>query len=171
MHVITMTDIAPSFSCRYHLSLEEAKEGFALATFGKKKFARYITPLISIAIIIWGITLGMTGVGKFYVVLGASFLVLQLVLRFIFLPKMFSRQYTKYKFGEMEQGIDLYQNHGVLIAAGRQQNFNYSDVAKFMVGKVSYLIELKDKTVVILSKDAVAKTGEQAFFESAFHQR
>lgn len=169
--MITMTDTAPSFSCRYHLSLEEAKEGFALATFGKKKFARFITPLISIAIIIWGLSLGVTGVGKFYVILGATFLLLQLILRFIFLPKMFARQYSKYKFGEMEQGIDLYQNRGVLFAAGREQNFNYDDVMKFMIGKESYLIELKDKTVVILSKEAVEKTGQQDFFESVFHKR
>lgn len=166
-----MTDIVPSFSCRYHLSLEEAKEGFALATFGKKKFARFVTPLISIAIIIWGLSLGVTGVGKFYVILGVTFLILQLVLRFIFLPKMFARQYTKYKFGEMEQGIDLYQNHGVLIAADRQQNFNYSDVVKFVIGKVSYMLELKDRTVIIVSKSSVVQTGQQALFESVFKQR
>ncbi|OUY06515.1 hypothetical protein [Acinetobacter populi] len=166
-----MTDIVPSFSCRYHLSLEEAKEGFALATFGKKKIARFVTPLISIAIIIWGLSLGVTGVGKFYVILGVTFLILQLVLRFIFLPKMFARQYTKYKFGEMEQGIDLYQNHGVLIAADRQQNFNYSDVVKFVIGKVSYMLELKDRTVIIVSKSSVVQTGQQALFESVFKQR
>ncbi|MCH4247955.1 MAG: hypothetical protein LKF82_08985 [Acinetobacter populi] len=166
-----MTDIVPSFSCRYHLSLDEAKEGFALATFGKKKFARFVTPLISIAIIIWGLSLGVTGVGKFYVILGVTFLILQLVLRFIFLPKMFARQYTKYKFGEMEQGIDLYQNHGVLIAADRQQNFNYSDVVKFVIGKVSYMLELKDRTVIIVSKSSVMQTGQQALFESVFKQR
>lgn len=165
-----MTDIVPSFSCRYHLSLDEAKEGFALATFGKKKFTRFVTPLISIAIIIWGLSLGVTGVGKFYVILGVTFLILQLVLRFIFLPKMFARQYTKYKFGEMEQGIDLYQNHGVLIAADRQQNFNYSDVVKFVIGKVSYMLELKDRTVIIVSKSSVVQTGQQALFESVFKQ-
>lgn len=166
-----MTDSVPSFSCRYCLTLEESKEGFALATFGKKKFTRFITPLISIAIIIWGISLGMDGVGRFYVVLGVTFLLLQIFLRFVFLPKMFERQYKRYKFGEVQQGIDLYQNYGVLIAAGREQKFNYADVLKFVSGQLSYMIELKDKTVIILSRAGIEKTGQQAFFESVFRHR
>lgn len=67
-----MTEQA-SFSCRYHLTLEESKEGFALATFGKKKFTRYLTPLLSVGIIIWGFYLGWQGIGQVYIILGFSF--------------------------------------------------------------------------------------------------
>lgn len=166
-----MTESVPSFSCRYYLTLPESQEGFALATFGKRRFTRYVSPVISIAIILWGISLGLEGIGKVYIMIGGTFLLLHLLMRFVFLPKMFERQYTRYKFGEVEQGIDLYQNYGVLMAAEREQKFNYADVVKFVVGKVSYMIELKDKTVIILSKSAVVNTGQQAFFESIFQKR
>ncbi len=49
-----MSETQPALSLRYTLNLEESQDGFALATFGKKQFTRFITPLISIGIIIWG---------------------------------------------------------------------------------------------------------------------
>ena len=168
---IVMTESTPSFSCRYSLTLSEAQEGFALATFGKKKLTRFISPMISFAIIIWGVSLGLAGVGKIYVMIGATFLLLHLLMRFFFLPRMFKRQYLRHKFGEVEQGIDLYQSYGVLMAAGREQNFNYTDVVKFIAGRVSYMLELQDKTVIILSKAAIEHTGQRAFFESIFQKR
>ncbi|KAA8731721.1 hypothetical protein F4V57_12080 [Acinetobacter qingfengensis] len=163
-----MTDANPSFSCRYFLTLDEAKEGFALATFGKKRFTQYITPILSILIIIWGLSLGLSGVGKFYVILGATFLILQLLLRFVLLPKLFTRQYQRYKFGETEQGIDLYQQHAVILVAGNEQIIQYTEIAKFAEAKQAYLIELKNKTVIIISKKAVEVTGQKDFFESVF---
>lgn len=166
-----MTESTATISCRYYLTLPEAQEGFALATFGKKKVTRFISPVISIVIILWGISLGMTGIGKVYVMIGVSFLLLHLLMRFVFLPRMFKRQYEQHRFGEVEQGIDLYQGYAVLFAAGREQQFNYADIAKFVVGKVSYMLELKDKTVIILSKDAVIKTGQQSLFESTLQAR
>lgn len=166
-----MTDLLPIFTCRYYLTLEEAKEGFALATFGKQKFTRFITPIISIAIIAWGLSMGMAGVGKYYVVLGSVFLLLQIALRFLLLPRLFERQYTRYKFGDTEQGITLYQDYGVLLANAREQKFNYSDVNKFSKGQKSYMLELRDSTVIIVSKQAVEKTGQMDFFESVFSKR
>ena len=164
-----MTEQA-SFSCRYHLTLEESKEGFALATFGKKKFTRYLTPLLSVGIIIWGFYLGWQSIGQVYIILGFSFLLLQLLMRFVILPKLFSRQYERYQYGQVEQGIDLYQDSAVLIAADRQHRFAYSDVVRLIKGKISYVIELKDKTVIILSKSAIEATGKQDVFESAFRK-
>ncbi len=53
-----MSDTQPALSLRYILNLEESQDGFALATFGKKQFTRFITPLMSVAIIAWGFYLG-----------------------------------------------------------------------------------------------------------------
>ena len=50
-----MSELKPALSLRYFLNLEESQDGFALATFGKKQFTRFITPLISVGIIAWGI--------------------------------------------------------------------------------------------------------------------
>ena len=52
------------------MNLEESQDGFSLVTFGKKQFTRFLTPAISIAIIIWGFYLGLSGVGRYYVGLG-----------------------------------------------------------------------------------------------------
>lgn len=166
-----MSENTPRFSCQYQLTLDEAKDGFGLATFGKRKISRYLTPLISVGIIIWGISLGMTGVGQFYVILGAVFLTLQLFLRLVFLPKMFERQYRQSRMNEMHQSISLYQDYAVLSAGGQEKTFKYSEVQNFMVGEQSYMIELLDKMVIIVSKAAVAKTGENEFFESVFTKR
>jgi hypothetical protein len=68
-----MSELKPAISLRYQLNLEESQDGFALATFGKKQLTRFITPVISIAIIIWGFYLGFSGVGRYYVALGAFF--------------------------------------------------------------------------------------------------
>ncbi|SKZ34428.1 Uncharacterised protein [Mycobacteroides abscessus subsp. abscessus] len=76
-----MSDTQPALSLRYFLNLEESQDGFALATFGKKQFTRFITPLMSVAIIAWGFYLGFDGVGRYYVALGAFFLILQTLMR------------------------------------------------------------------------------------------
>ena len=166
-----MINTTPSFSCRYQLTLAEAKEGFALATFGKKKISRFLPPIISVIIIIWGISLGASGDGKFFVVLGTIFLILQLLLRLVFLPKMFERQYFRSRMNEIPQGISLYQDGGVLEAGGNEKEFKYQDIKTFMIGEKSYMLELMNQVVIVISKDAVAKTGQQAFFESALSKR
>lgn len=163
-----MSDSKPALSLRYYLNLEESQDGFALATFGKKLFTRFITPLISIAIIGWGIYLGFTGVGRYYVALGVFFLVLQLVLRYWFLPMMFKRQFVKYQFGKSEQGVDLYQDYADIYANGRKKVVHYHEVQNFAVGKLTYMLELKNRTVVIVPKRAFANAEDQGIFENTF---
>lgn len=163
-----MSETKPAVSVRYSLSLEESQDGFALATFGKKQITRFITPLVSIGIIIWGFYLGFNGVGRYYVALGAFFLILQLIMRYWFLPMMFKRQFVKYQFGKSEQGIELFQDHADIYANDRKQIFNYSEVQNFAVGKLTYMIELKNRTVVIVPKRAFEQPADQTVFENTF---
>ena len=159
-----MSETKPAVSVRYFLNLEESQDGFALATFGKKQISRFITPFVSIGIIIWGFYLGFNGVGRYYVALGAFFLILQLIMRYWFLPMMFKRQFVKYQLGKSEQGIELFQDHAEIYANGRKQMFNYSDVQKFATGKLTYMIELKNRTVVVVPKRAFEHSTEQTVF-------
>ena len=163
-----MSEIQPAVSVRYFLNLEESQDGFALATFGKKQITRFITPLVSIGVIIWGFMLGFTGVGRYYVALGIFFLVMQLVMRYWFLPMMFKRQFVKYQFGKSEQGIELFQDHAEIYANGRKQIFNYNEVQNFAIGKLTYMIELKNRTVVIVPKRAFEQSADQSVFENTF---
>lgn len=164
-----MSDNQPTLSVRYFLTLEESQDGFALATFGKKQFTRFLTPLVSVAIVLWGLYLGMEGVGRYYVALGGFFIVLQLLMRYWFLPMMFKRQFVKYQFGKSEQGIDLFQNSAELFSSGRpKQAFNYADVKKFVMGKLTYMIELKNHTVVIIPKRAFENQTDLTVFENTF---
>lgn len=163
-----MSDTQPALSLRYFLNLEESQDGFALATFGKKQFTRFITPLMSVAIIAWGFYLRFDGVGRYYVALGAFFLILQTLMRYWFLPMMFKRQFVKYQFGKSEQGIDLFQDYAELYANGRKQVFHYNEVQNFAVGKLTYMLELKNRTVVIVPKRAFNQPAEQTVFENTF---
>ena len=163
-----MSETPPAVSVRYFLNLEESQDGFALATFGKKQITRFITPLVSIGVIIWGFMLGFTGVGRYYVALGIFFLVMQLVMRYWFLPMMFKRQFVKYQFGKSEQGIELFQDHAEIYANGRKQIFNYNEVQNFAIGKLTYMIELKNRTVVIVPKRAFEQSADQSVFENTF---
>ncbi|MCG2608180.1 MULTISPECIES: YcxB family protein [unclassified Acinetobacter] len=163
-----MSETKPAVSLRYSLSLEESQDGFALATFGKKQITRFITPLVSIGIMVWGFYLGFNDVGRYYVALGAFFLILQLLMRYWFLPMMFKRQFVKYQFGKSEQGIELFQDYAEIYANGRKQIFNYSEVQNFAVGKLTYMIELKNRTVVIVPKRAFEQSADQTVFENTF---
>ncbi|OTG97282.1 hypothetical protein B9T24_03950 [Acinetobacter sp. ANC 4654] len=163
-----MSETQPAVSVRYFLNLEESQDGFALATFGKKQITRFITPLVSIGVIVWGFMLGFTGVGRYYVALGIFFLVMQLVMRYWFLPMMFKRQFVKYQFGKSEQGIELFQDHAEIYANGRKQIFNYNEVQNFAIGKLTYMIELKNRTVVIVPKRAFEQSADQTIFENTF---
>lgn len=165
----SMSDNKPALSLRYFLNLEESQDGFALATFGKKQLTRFLTPLVSVAIVLWGFYLGLDGVGRYYVALGAFFILLQLLMRYWFLPMMFKRQFVKYQFGKSEQGIELFQDSAELFSSGRpKQAFQYADVKKFVVGKLTYMIELKNQTVVIVPKRAFESTTDQTLFENTF---
>ena len=163
-----MSETQPTLSLRYFLNLEESQDGFALATFGKKQFTRFITPLISVAIMVWGFYLGLDGVGRYYVGLGAFFLLLQLAMRYWFLPMMFKRQFIKYQFGKNEQGLDLFQDYAEISANGQKKTFNYKDVQNFAIGRLTYMIELKNRTVIVVPKQAFKDSTDQAVFENTF---
>lgn len=162
-----MSEIKPAVSVRYFLNLEESQDGFALATFGKKQVTRFITPLISIAMIAWGLYLGFD-VGRYYIALGVFFLLLQLIMRYWFLPMMFKRQFVKYQLGKSEQGIELFQDYAEIYANGRKKNFNYSEVQNFVIGKLTYMIELKNRTVIIVPKRVFEQSTLQTAFENTF---
>lgn len=164
-----MSDSKPALSARYYLNLEESQDGFKLATFGKKQISQLLTPLISIGIIAWGFYLGFDGVGQYYVYLGGFFLILQILMRYWFLPMMFKRQFVKYQFGKSEQGIELFQDYAEIFSSGRpKQVFHYADVQKFAEGKLTYMIELKNRTVIIVPKRAFEASAEQSIFVNTF---
>lgn len=163
-----MSEQRPALSLRYYLNLEESQDGFALVTFGKKTFTRFLTPLISIAIIVWGIYLGFSGVGRYYVALGAFFLIMQGLMRYWLLPMLFKRQFVRYQFGKSEQDIDLYQDHFELYATGKKQSAQYAEVRSFAIGKLTYMLELKNHTVVIVPKRAFTDSAAQSKFENSF---
>ncbi|MDM1280169.1 YcxB family protein [Acinetobacter indicus] len=163
-----MSELKPALSLRYFLNLEESQDGFALATFGKKQFTRFITPLISVGIIAWGIYLGLDGVGRYYLALGVFFLVLQMLMRYWFLPMMFKRQFVKYQFGKSEQGIELYQDYAEISANGRDKVVHYNEVQNFASGKLTYMIELKNRMVIIVPKRVFESTADQTLFENTF---
>ena len=163
-----MTEQKTALSLRYYLNLEESQDGFSLVTFGKKQITRFLTPAISIAIIIWGFYLGLSSVGRYYVGLGVFFLVMQGLMRYWLLPMLFKRQFVRYQFGKSEQGIDLYQDYFELYANGRKQVMQYADVQTFAKGKFTYMLELKNKTVIIVPKRAFAQVSDQTIFENTF---
>ena len=163
-----MSETLPALSLRYFLNLEESQDGFALATFGKKQFTRFLTPAISIGIIIWGFYLGLDGVGAYYVGLGLFFLLLQGLMRYWFLPMMFKRQFVKYQLGKSEQGIELFQDYAEIHANGRKNTFNYTEVANFAEGKLTYMVGLKSKTVIIVPKSAFSTAADQTMFVNTF---
>ncbi|AZN68094.1 MULTISPECIES: YcxB family protein [Acinetobacter] len=163
-----MSEQRPTISARFYLNLEESQDGFALVTFGKKPITRFLTPAISIAIILWGIYLGFTGVGRYYVALGVFFLIMQAIMRFWLLPLLFKRQFVRYQFGKSEQGIDLYQDYFELYAAGKKQKAQYSEVQSFVIGKLTYMLELKNQTVVIVPKRVFTNPADQNKFENSF---
>jgi hypothetical protein len=166
-----MSDQSASLSLRYYLNLEESQDGFALATFGKKQITRFITPLVSLGILIWGFYLGFDGVGRYYVALGAFFLVLQLLMRYWILPTLFKRQFVKHQFGKSEQGLDLYQDYAQIFANGGSKTIHYNEVVNFAEGKLTYMIELKSRMVVIVPKRAFRDSHEQAIFTHTFNKK
>ncbi len=155
-------------SIRYFLTLEESQDGFTLATFGKKPMTRFLTPLISIALIAWGLYLGASDVGKYYVGLGSFFLLLQLAMRFYLLPMLFKRQFVRHQFGQSEQGVDLYQDYAQFYASERSKKVNYDEIKQMIESKLTYMIELKSQTVVVVPKRALTDVTQQQIFVQAF---
>ena len=163
-----MSEQRPTVSVRYYLNLEESQDGFGLATFGKKQITRFLTPLISLGIIVYGFYIGFSGVGRYYVGLGVFFLVLQIAMRYWLLPMLFRRQFVKYQAAKSEQGIDLYQHYFELYSGGRKQQYPYSEVQNFAQGKLTYMLELKTRNLVIVPKRAFSDSTQQTQFENTF---
>ena len=84
------------------------------------------------------------------------------------LPMMFKRQFIKYQFGKSEQGIELFQDYIELYANGRKQTFQYAEVQHFAIGKLTYMLEFKNRTVIIVPKRAFLNAQQQAVFENTF---
>ena len=103
--------------------------------------------------------------------LGAFFLVLQLLMRYWFLPMMFKRQFVKYQFGKSEQGLDLYQDYAEIFANGGTKTLHYHEVANFAEGKLTYMLELKSRMVVIVPKRALRDAHEHALFSNSFNKK
>ncbi|MEB3753001.1 YcxB family protein [Acinetobacter sp. MD2(2019)] len=163
-----MIDQKPALSVRYLLNLEESQDGFALATFGKKQFTRFLTPVISLLVVVYGFYIGATGVGRYYIGLGLFFLALQGLMRYWLLPTLFKRQFVKYQLGKSEQGFDLFQSHFDLWTNGRQQRYPYAEVQNCAEGKLTYLLEFKTRNVVIVPKRVFANLDQQQLFARSF---
>lgn len=157
-------------SIRYFLNLAESQDGFSMATFGKKPITRFLTPLISVALIAYGVYLGATDVGRYYVALGGFFLVLQLIMRFYLLPWLFKRQYVRHQFGLSEQGVDIYQDYVEFFASGRSKKIKYEQIKRLIQSKKTYLIELKDQTIIVVPKRALTDAAQQQQFVQAFNR-
>lgn len=81
---------------------------------------------------------------------------------------MFKRQFVKYQFGKSEQGIDLYQDYAEIHANGRSQTIHYSEVQKFAAGKLTYMLELKSRMVVVVPKRAFNDGVSETTFVNTF---
>lgn len=167
----TMNDTQASFACQYRLDLSEAKAGFRLATRSRQKMPYFLTPLIGVALIIFGWFWQENAVGKYYMALGGLFLAFQIIMQGLVMPWLFRRQYQKYQYQQLEYQLELYQDQVKLRAGSQKRTFAYSEVEKFLIGRKIYVLELADKSMLMVSKQAVHATGQQALFEQAFQNR
>mgnify|MGYP003394587163 len=92
-------------------------------------------------------------------------------MRYWFLPMMFKRQFVKYQFGKSEQGLDLFQDYAELYANGRKKVAQYSEVKNFAQGKLTYMLELENRTVIIVPKRAFTTVEDQRIFENTFNKK
>lgn len=166
-----MTTQKPALSTQYVLSLEESQDGFKLATFGKKQGTQFVTPLISIGLIIWGFYNGLQTVGRYYVILGAVFLMVHTLIRYVLLPFIFKRQFVKFQLGKEEQALALYQDYIQITAHGKKRQIQYTDVKRFAKGTLTYMIELKTKAVIIVPQHAFKTVTDQTLFENSFKDK
>lgn len=160
--------VQATISLRYQLQLHEFEESFKIASFGQKGIMAWVTTILATGLIFWGFKLGFDGAGKYYIILGAVFSIMQLLIRFVFVPKIFQRQFQKTRLDELQQGIDLYQNEFVLLMGDRQKTYAYNDVQKAAEGKICYVLELKNRVAIIVPKRAFKDEAEQQLFKSQF---
>ena len=48
---------------------------------------------------------------------------------------------------------------------------NYADVQNFASGKLTYMLELKNKTVIIVPKRAINDSADKTIFENTFNKK
>lgn len=157
----------PSISLRYYLQLTEFQEAFKVASFGQKGIMAWITTVLATAMMLYGAYLGFDK-GKFYIIFGAVFSIMQLLIRFYLVPMLFKRQFTKNKLDSIERGIDLYQTEFAIWHNGREQRCNYQDVHKTAEGVSCYVLELKNRHSVIVPKSAFRDAEQQEMFKNQF---
>lgn len=158
----------PSISIRYQLQLNEFQEAFKIASFGQKGIMAWITTVFATAMMMYGVYLGFNQGGKFYIIFGAVFSILQLLIRFYLVPMMFKRQFIKNKLDSIQQGLDLYQTEFVFWYHGRERHFNYTDVQKTAEGENCFVLELNNRVSVIIPKRAFKDAEQQQLFKNQF---
>lgn len=155
-----------TLSLRYQLKLEEFQEAFRIASFGQKGIMAWTTTIIATLLMLWGFKIGFDNGGKYYIIFGAIFSIMQLIIRFYLMPQMFKRQFFKMQLDKKTQGIDLYQQN-FYIANDRGQYYSYSDVKKTAEGQVCYVLELKNHVAVIVPKRELS-LEQQTLFKQQF---
>ncbi|MDO4223403.1 MAG: YcxB family protein [Acinetobacter sp.] len=158
----------PSISLRYQLQLAEFQEAFRIASFGQKGLAAWVTTLLASAMILYGFYLGIEQGGKYYIIFGGIFSVMQLIIRFYLVPMMFKRQFVKHRLDQITQGIDLQQTQFSLVMNERISHYNYQDVQKSHEGTLCYVLELKNRQSVIVPKRAFTSEQQQTLFKQQF---
>lgn len=167
-----MPEPIPDICLRYTLTLAQAQEGFLMATRSKSRISQYVMQLGCLLIVVWGLWLifakQQSATGWYFVILGFSFLVLQLLLRLVVLPSIFKSQYRKKQVPPIEQGLDISQQSMVLWHGQQQQRVALSDVESLQKGKQVYLLTLKSGTVVMIPQQAVQQQTDVSLFERVF---
>lgn len=165
-----MSESNVALSISYVLNLEESQDGFKHITLGKKQVTQFITPLISVGLIIWGLYLGVTGLGRDYVILGAIFLLVQSAIRYVLLPQIFKRQFVKYQLGKNKQTFALSQTNFKVTSQmhERMYAYSYSEVKRFVEGRLTYVVELKSRVVIIVPKRVLIEPEKKTLLENTF---
>lgn len=165
----------PLISLRYTLSLAEAQEGFRLATRQRKSKARYFMPLACALIIAWGFWLGFDDKGRYFVILGASFFLLQAILQYGVMPWLFRRQYDKHQVGNVTQGIDVYAGKVTLYHESEnkqdKQSFGLHEVKSLHKGALSYVLIFESDMMCMVPRRSVVQADTVNVFEQIFSEK
>jgi hypothetical protein len=166
-----MTDTS-LISIRYYLSLTEAQEGFQLAS--PKGHSTLIVQLLSVLIVLWGFWLGVPRGGLYFMILGGVFLVLQLMMQHVIIPRLFRRQYNQQRVASMQQGVDVDMVAQSITLfhteddTPQQQRFKLNDVSSVQKGKAIYLFSFNSGMLGIVPLRAVKEANQVELFERVF---
>lgn len=159
----------PNISIRFYLSLAEAQEGFKMAVQPARSKSRWVIQGLCVLIMLWGVWLGAVGGGMYFIILGGGFLLLQLLMQYIVLPKLFARQYNKQKIGATLQGIELTVAMVRLWYADEQQQFALADVAQVQKGQQVYVLRFESGMLSIVPQRALKDVQQVDAFEQLFN--